>query len=330
MKAAKPPGTCRIFLFGESAALGDPRPAYGVGRYLEVLLRERFPQTEFEVICVAMTAINSHALLPMARECAKYQGDLWIIYMGNNELLGPFGASTVFGPQAPPAALVRIHLALQRTRLGQALLLSARRFHSGGAPASWGGLKMFLDRQIPPSDRRKEQVYRNFQANLTSMVQAGIGAGVPVILSSVASNLKDCPRSARCLLLIWLAADSARWNKLLQEGVTNQTREEFAAALDDYQQAARVAAQSPELQFRLGECFLKAANIDEARRHFVLARDLDALPFRADSRINRIIAETANHYTNQRVFFLDAEQALGRWVRQLHPGRRSTSTSTCI
>ena len=43
MKAEKPPGTCRIFLFGESAAMGDPRPAYGVGRYLEVLLRERFP-----------------------------------------------------------------------------------------------------------------------------------------------------------------------------------------------------------------------------------------------------------------------------------------------
>jgi len=30
--AKKPPGTFRIFLFGESAALGDPRPAYGVGR----------------------------------------------------------------------------------------------------------------------------------------------------------------------------------------------------------------------------------------------------------------------------------------------------------
>ena len=320
MKAAKPPGTCRIFLFGESAALGDPRPAYGVGRYLEVLLRERFPQTEFEVICVAMTAINSHALLPMARECAQYHGDLWIIYMGNNELLGPFGASTVFGPQAPPAALVRIHLALQRTRLGQVFVALARKFHSGGAPASWGGLKMFLDRQIPPSDQRKEQVYRNFQANLTSIVQAGIGAGVPVILSSVASNLKDCPPFGSLPPPDLAGPDLARWDKLLRDGVTNQTREEFAAALDNYQQAARVAAQSPELQFRLGECFLKAANIEEARRHFVLARDLDALPFRADSRINRIIAETANHYSNQRVFFLDAEQALAAGSAHLIPG----------
>ncbi len=29
------------FHFGESAAMGDPQPAYGPGRYLEVLLRQR-------------------------------------------------------------------------------------------------------------------------------------------------------------------------------------------------------------------------------------------------------------------------------------------------
>ncbi len=311
MKAVKPQGTCRIFLFGESAALGDPRPAYGVGRYLEVLLRERFPQTEFEVICMAMTAINSHAIVPMARECARYQGDLWIIYMGNNELLGPFGASTVFGPEAPPGGLVRVYLALQRTRLGQAFVALVQRLHASEAPVSWGGLRMFLHRQIPPTDPRKEQIYRNFQANLTSIVRTGLAAGVPVILSSVASNLKDCPPFASLPPQGLAGANSVRWNALFREGVTNQAQEQFAAALDIYQQAARIASQSAELQSRLGECFLKTDNAEEAQRHFMLARDLDALPFRADSRINRIIAETADHYAKAGVVFLDAEEALG-------------------
>src|ERR1039458_1813867 len=48
--AKKSPDTVRIFIFGESAAMGDPQPAYGASRYLEVLLRERFPQKKFEVI----------------------------------------------------------------------------------------------------------------------------------------------------------------------------------------------------------------------------------------------------------------------------------------
>ena len=152
---------------------------------------------------------------------------------------------------------------------------------------------------------------------------------MPVILSSVASNLKDCPPFGSLPPPDLAGPDLARWNKLLQDGVTNQTRGEFAAAMGNYQQAARIAAQSPELQFRLGECFLKAANIEEARQHFVLARDLDALPFRADSRINRIIADTANHYTNQRVFFLDAEQALAAGSASFIP-EKSISTSTCI
>ena len=64
MPAKKPAGTYRIFLFGESAAQGDPDPSFGAGRYLQTLLRERFPGTDFEVVCVAMTAINSHAICP--------------------------------------------------------------------------------------------------------------------------------------------------------------------------------------------------------------------------------------------------------------------------
>ena len=60
MAAKKAPGTMRIFIFGESAAMGDPRPNYGAGRYLETLLRARYPEHKFEVINTAMTAINSH------------------------------------------------------------------------------------------------------------------------------------------------------------------------------------------------------------------------------------------------------------------------------
>ncbi|MGH7968373.1 MAG: tetratricopeptide repeat protein, partial [Limisphaerales bacterium] len=57
MEAEKPAGTFRIFVLGESAALGDPRPAYGVARYLEELLQTRYPGGRFEVICGAVTAI---------------------------------------------------------------------------------------------------------------------------------------------------------------------------------------------------------------------------------------------------------------------------------
>ncbi len=66
----KPPGTYRIFVLGESAAMGDPDPAYGFSRYLEVMLRERFPATKFEVVNTGSVAINSHVVLRIAQQLA--------------------------------------------------------------------------------------------------------------------------------------------------------------------------------------------------------------------------------------------------------------------
>ena len=75
----KPPGTVRIFVFGESAALGDPEPACGFARILDVMLRETLRGKRVEVINVAMTAINSHVVLDIARDCVDMQGDYWIV-----------------------------------------------------------------------------------------------------------------------------------------------------------------------------------------------------------------------------------------------------------
>ena len=65
-------------------------------------MEERCSGTKFEVINTGMTAINSHAILAIARDCVPFNGDIWIIYMGNNEVIGPFGAGSVLGPKAPP------------------------------------------------------------------------------------------------------------------------------------------------------------------------------------------------------------------------------------
>src|SRR5439155_21231169 len=149
--------TFRFFIFGESSAMAHPEPAYGESRYLEVLLREKFPSAKFETVNVAFTAINSHVILPIARECARYDGDIWIVYMGNNEMVGPFGAATVFGAQAPSLPYVRVALALQRLRTGQWLMAVGRRLSGHGAKSpGWAGMAMFLDQKIAPESPRRE------------------------------------------------------------------------------------------------------------------------------------------------------------------------------
>src|SRR4051794_5357726 len=45
--AQKSPTTFRIFVVGESAAQGDPEPSFSFSRFLEVMLRDRFPAERF-------------------------------------------------------------------------------------------------------------------------------------------------------------------------------------------------------------------------------------------------------------------------------------------
>jgi tetratricopeptide (TPR) repeat protein len=311
MPVTKAADTYRIFILGESAAMGDPEPAYGAGRYLEALLSDRYPQTHFEIINLGITAINSHVILPIARDCARCRGDLWIIYMGNNEMVGPFGAATVFGEKTPPLPLIRFNLALQRTRLGQLLVNLVRKLEGARAAGpSWGGMEMFVGNQLPADDPRREVVYRHFSRNLHDIVKTGLSSGAKVLLSTVAVNLKDCAPFASLVNSNLPPADRARFNQLFAEGVQAQNLGDFAGAAQQFELAAKLDAQVAELQFRWGQSLLWLTNVALAREHLQLACDDDALPFRADTRINSLIAATGRQLANDKLVLFDAAGAL--------------------
>lgn len=311
MKAVKPPGTIRIFIFGESAAMGDPEPAFGPGRYMEVLLRDKFPNTKFEVVNVAFTAINSHVILPIARECAKQDGDLWIVYMGNNEMVGPFGAATVFGRRAAPLPYVRLVLAIRRTRVGQLFGDWVQRLGSHAAKASsWGGMQMFLNNQIAPDDPRKEIVYQNFKGNLNDILKAGTRAHAKIILNTVAVNLRDSPPFASMLNSNLPAGDRAAFADATARGQMKQAQGDFAGAAQLYEQASKWQPRSAELQYDWGQCLLALTNLVPAKEHLQNACDDDALPFRTDGRINGLIHDAAQKNEGVGVTFLDAASQL--------------------
>lgn len=305
----KPADTTRIFILGESAAMGDPQPAFGAGRYFEKLLQQRYPRHKFEVINLGVTAINSHVILPIARDCARQQGDIWLIYMGNNEMVGPFGAATVFGSQAAPLTAVRMNLAFQQTRIGQLLMSWVRKFAGKSENASWGGMQMFLKNQVPPEDRRRETVYASFEHNLRDIVKAGLTAKAKVLLSTVSVNLRDCPPFASLPNTNLSAAQRAQFEAFFAAGKSLAAQSHFREAADNFAAAAKLDPLFAESQFRWAECLLQLTNA-AARERFQAACDADALPFRADTRVNVAIRELATRWRERGVVFCDAEQQL--------------------
>ena len=311
LEVPKPPGTYRILLFGESAANGDPDPAYGFGRHLEILLAERFPAFDFEVVCTAVTAVNSHVILPIARESARLEADLWIVYMGNNEVIGPYGPGTIFGNRAPPLPVVRAGIAARGTRTGQAVKVLAERFaegSAGGTPA-WEGINLFAENLLHPDDPARTRVYEHFRRNLDDILKAGNRAGVPVLLSTVATNLRDCAPFASLHSEKLPAVRLAEWNTFYESGKTHEAAGAYREALAQYRRAAAVSPGFAELYFRMGRCHEALEEFDEAHRAYTKARDADALAVRADSTINRILREAAASHAS--VQLVDAVERLG-------------------
>jgi tetratricopeptide (TPR) repeat protein len=201
---------------------------------------------------------------------------------------------------------------VKRTKIGQALEALVGRFKgSSGKEKSWGGMKMFTEHQVRFDDPARARVYRSFEKNLEDILRAGHRAGVPVVLSTVASNLKDCAPFASLHGANLDESKRSDCDANFKDGLALESKGDYAGALQRYSNAAAIDPQFAELQFRLGTCQLGLANHflgSQASREFESARDFDALAFRADSRINQIIWEEAARNAKENVDLLNAVQ----------------------
>jgi tetratricopeptide (TPR) repeat protein len=280
--AVKEPGTLRIVVLGESAAMGDPEPSFGFSRYLEVMLRERFPGMKFEMVNTGSVAINSHVVLPIAKGLAEQSPDIFIIYSGNNEVVGPYGPGTALTAGGMSLPVIRGSIFYHSTRIGQLLT------QVGTPKRDWGGMAMFMDKQVRAGSPLMKYVYSNYEQNLRDTIAVARKAGAAVIVSTVATNLMDCAPFAS-LHRENLGADELRsWNALVQQGAEQENAGSYEAALKLYLSAAAIDGEYAELEFRIARCLRALGDNNAARKHSLRARDLDTLRFRADSRINEI------------------------------------------
>jgi len=320
--ADKSDNTYRIFVLGASAAQGAPAGEYSFGRMVELMLRQKYPKINFEVITLAMPAINSHAVLKIAEDCARRQSDLFVVYLGNNEVVGPYGPGTIFAPISSNLSFIRIGIAFRATRFGQLL---KNLFESAGtrkkSPLVWGGMEMFLEKQVRADSDELQAVYRHFRTNLEDIARIAQRSKIPVIFSSVGSNLKDSPPFASMHRADITENQKSKWDKLYQDGIASETADEYDKAVNLYLAAAKIDDTYADLQFRLGRCYWAMALYDKTRQSYIKARELDTLRFRADRYVNEIIRDVAANRQNYGIYFVDAAGALEANSPNGTPGR---------
>jgi tetratricopeptide (TPR) repeat protein len=291
----KPDGCRRIFVLGASAAQGDPDPTFGFSRILEVMLRRCYPAVRFEVINTAMTAINSHVALPIAKDCCKANPDFLVLYLGNNEVVGPFGSGTMLTPVLSNINVIHARIAVQSTRIGQ-LLTAAQRHgsRSEAVPESWGGMEMFLQNQIRSNSPELEKVYASYERNLLDICRTAADAGASAILCTVPVNLKDSPPFASLHREEISASELSAWDSLYKAGISLEQAGDLDGAAQKYIAAIGIDSLFAEAHFRLARCLEACAQFVRAKAAYECACIQDALMFRATKRINGIIREISS------------------------------------
>lgn len=297
------PGVPRIAVIGESAAQGYPLQNIGLASMLEGILEIQYPGRRFDFINACMTSVNSHVLTEVIPEVIAQKPDVAIFYMGNNEVVGPYGPGTPFTAWVRSPWIVWLDKKLRATRSYQ--LLERFLLSVASAPKSWGGFEMFADLKVPADSPALHDAYRAFERNLETMVDSLLDAGSRVVLCTIAVNLADwgpsgdepAPPGSSA------AAEMEQGRLLLAEGRT-------AEAVASLESAAVAAPESAQLQFLLGRALRAAGRDKEASAALRRARDLDRHRFRADTRINDIIRAVAARHAGRDVVLIDADRDL--------------------
>jgi Tfp pilus assembly protein PilF len=319
LSKTKPNRTFRIFILGESAAQGFPDPSMSFARVLEALLRARYPETDFEVVNTAMVAINSHVALQIAKQCIDHKPDLLVVHLGNNEVVGPFGAAGVLGSFSPSLRLIRTNFALKTTKSGQLFdRLVAGWGRGENTPKKWDGMAMFVNSHVRADDDRLPRIYDHFRRNLEDICQIGTDGGIPVVLCTIPCNLKDSAPFGSQHAPSLAGRSKADWEKLFESGAHLESEKKFAEAIRSYEEAARIDGDYADLAYRLGRCHAALGDFAQARQQFLRARDLDTLRFRSDTKINATIHGVATDMPGVR--FADAERAFAKASPNEIPG----------
>lgn len=268
----KPKGIVRIFVQGESTAVGFPYFHNGAfPRMLEYELRIDLPDLNLELINLSMTALNSYALYDFADEIIAQQPDAIIINAGHNEYYGALGVGSS-GTLGSNVAIGRLGIELRKTKIGQLLSKLLSTFSPDANKTDYDQTlmkRMVKKQEIPFGSELYESGLRQYEKNLDETLKKYQEAGIRVFLTNTVCNLKD-----QKPFISMNGCDSVR-------------------AIKHFQEAEKL--------YRTGDTV-------QAKKEYIRAKEFDALRFRAPEKINEITERLARKYNN--VVFVDVRKAL--------------------
>jgi lysophospholipase L1-like esterase len=312
----KPAGTRRIVVLGASTVNGFPYATeIAFPRQLEVLLEAQEPHIDVEVLNAGITAINSFEIADLAPQCAACEPDLVIVHSGHNEFFGPGGPGSSVLPLPP--RLVELTFTVRRTRLGQ---LVGRCLPGDSGPQLHPLQEFPRLTNIQITDPEFAAATENYRGNLRRAVQSLRSAGIPVLLTTVACNLKD----QAPIRPLWPDGFSGELQSQAETAIAaaneHVRRHQGHAAVQLLEGLPATLRDSALWQYRYAQALEAAGDSAGALRAYTLARDYDGCRFRAPGEFGEIVRSLAKELGESEIALLDLEELVQAGAAGAAPG----------
>lgn len=293
--AQKPQNTLRIVAMGGSSSAGFPYGRFGApAGILQHRLKGLYPEQKIEVINVSMSSINTYMLRDFVDEVLDIQPDAIYMYAGHNEYLGVMGVGSSYQGLGSHG-LNLLYLSLKEWRIVQLMqavilaLLDNQAHESATANTRTVMASIAKNQSIAFESPAYMAGINQFSDNLKHIVTQFDSVGLPVFLSTIASNDRDQAPFNSTYTLPTAAANE------LDSDTTSLTQLQSL-----YQQHSYHAL----VNYRYGQALLntlplqQSTNLTKAKQYLTTARNLDGLRFRAPEHFNAIITDIAQQHPN--------------------------------
>jgi len=294
----KPEDGFRLFCLGGSTVRGRPYTTESsFTRWLGLELAERSDGRTIEAINCGGLSYASYRLRPIVAEVLGYQPDLVVVATGHNEFLEDRSYRGLKDRNPAMAWLEDGAMSLRTVTL-------CRRWLGGDAePVSDDGspeVTARLDQQRGFASYQRDRLWQDevveqYGRTLEAMIDACRGAGVPLLLVRLGSNLRDCPPFKSQHRDGLNSEESASWQAAMDEGDLQSAQRDFEAALTAYHQAAELDNQHALVAWRIARTLDRLGHTEPAAIAYRRARDLDVCPLRMIGRLDQVLSAVAKN-----------------------------------